>query len=140
MAKILIVDDISDNRAFLVKIIGQLNHHIVEAVDGSAALEAVHAERPDLVITDVLMPVMDGYELMRQLHLDPATRSIPVVFHTAHYGAREARELALSRGVTTACSDSNSSIVTGDGETATLLTGTSVTWICTFVLRPSDSA
>ena len=54
---------------------------------------------PDLVITDVLMPVMDGYEFVRQLRLDPATSAIPVVFYTAHYGEREARALALSSGV-----------------------------------------
>src|SRR5258708_40252169 len=45
------------------------------------------------------MPVMDGYELNRQLRLDPATRQIPVVFCTAHYGERDAKELALSSGV-----------------------------------------
>ena len=45
------------------------------------------------------MPVMDGYELLRQLRLDPATSAIPVVFYTAHYGEREARALALSSGV-----------------------------------------
>ncbi len=59
----------------------------------------MHAEHPDLVITDVLMPVMDGYELVRQLRLDPATSGIPVVFYTAHYGEREARALARAVGV-----------------------------------------
>ena len=51
------------------------------------------------MITDVLMPVMDGYEFVRQLRLDPKTSGIPVVFYTAHYGEREARALALSSGV-----------------------------------------
>ena len=74
-------------------------HQVVEAPDGSEALAAVRAERPDLVITDVLMPVMDGYGLVRQLRLDPATSAIPVVFCTAHYGEREARALALASGV-----------------------------------------
>ena len=45
-----------------------------------SGLAAVRAERPDLVITDVLMPVMDGYEFVRQMRLDPATSGIPVVF------------------------------------------------------------
>ena len=72
---------------------------MIEAADGRQGLDAVHAERPDLVITDVLMPVMDGYELVRQLRLDPETATIPVVFYTAHYGEREARALALAGGV-----------------------------------------
>ena len=72
---------------------------MLEAPDGSEALAVILADRPDLIITDVLMPVMDGYELVRQLRLDPATSGIPVVFSTAHYGEREARMLALSIGV-----------------------------------------
>ena len=99
MATILIVDDLSDNRKFLVTLLGHQGHRVLEAADGSEGLAAVRAEHPDLVITDVLMPVMDGYEFVRQLRLDPATRAIPVVFYTAHYGEREARALALSSGV-----------------------------------------
>jgi PAS domain S-box-containing protein len=79
--------------------LGAHGHRLVEAVDGRAALAAARAEPPDLVITDVLMPVMDGYELVKQLRLDPATQAIPVVFYTAHYGEDEARALARSSGV-----------------------------------------
>src|SRR5580693_2352349 len=99
MATILIVDDLSANREVLVTLLGHEGHRLLEAADGSQALAAVKAEHPDLVITDVLMPVMDGYELVRQLRLDPATRAVPVVFYTSHYGEREARALALSSGV-----------------------------------------
>jgi PAS domain S-box-containing protein len=100
MATILIVDDLSDNRKLLVTLLSHHGHRLLEAADGRAGLAAVHADRPDLVITDVLMPVMDGYELVRQLRLDPATSSIPVVFYTAHYSEREARAMALATGVT----------------------------------------
>ena len=72
---------------------------MLEATNGSEGLDGVYAGRPDLVITDVLMPVMDGYELVRRLRLDPLTRGIPVVFYTAHYSEREARALAASSGV-----------------------------------------
>ena len=99
MATILIVDDLATNREFLVTLLRHQGHRMVEAADGRKGLAAVQAEHPDLVITDVLMPVMDGYELVRQLRLDPATRGIPVVFYTAYYGEREARALALSSGV-----------------------------------------
>src|SRR5204862_2273645 len=99
MATILVVDDLSANRKFLVTLLGRQGHRLLEAADGRAGLAAVQAEHPDLVITDVLMPVMDGYEFVKQLRLDSKTREIPVVFYTAHYGEREARALALSSGV-----------------------------------------
>lgn len=99
MATILVVDDLAANRKFLVTLLGYQGHRVLEAVDGREGLASVHAEHPDLVITDVLMPVMDGYELVKQLRLDPKTNRIPVVFYTAHYGEREARALALSSGV-----------------------------------------
>ena len=80
------------------------------------------------MITDVLMPVMDGYEFVRQLRLDPATSAIPVVFYTAHYGEREARALALSSGVADVLTKPAESaevlkvvgrVLSGDSETAT---------------------
>ena len=99
IATILIVDDLTANRTLFVTLLRHQGHRLLEAADGSEALATIQADRPDLVITDVLMPVMDGYELVRQLRLDPATSGIPVVFSTAHYGEREARMLALSIGV-----------------------------------------
>ena len=99
MATILIVDDLPVNRRLLIAVLSHLGHRLLEAADGREGLAAARAEHPDLVITDVLMPVMDGYELVRQLRLDPATGRIPVVFYTAHYGEREARALALASGV-----------------------------------------
>jgi signal transduction histidine kinase/DNA-binding response OmpR family regulator len=99
MATILIVDDVSDNRQFLVTVLRYHGHRLLEAADGREGLAAAQAHHPDMVITDVLMPVMDGYELARQLRLDPATSAIPVVFYTANYGEREARALAQSSGV-----------------------------------------
>jgi len=72
---------------------------MLEAADGKQGLDVAHAEQPDLIITDVLMPVMDGYDFARQLRLDPSTSHTPVVFYTAHYGQREAAALAQSTGV-----------------------------------------
>ncbi|MCU1384935.1 MAG: multi-sensor hybrid histidine kinase [Acidobacteria bacterium] len=99
MATILVVDDLSANRNVLVAVLAHAGHTLLQARDGSAGLAVVRDAHPDLVITDVLMPVMDGYEFVRQLRLDPATSATPVVFHTAHYGEREARALALAGGV-----------------------------------------
>jgi two-component system, cell cycle sensor histidine kinase and response regulator CckA len=99
MATILIVDDVPANREVLVTLLRHQGHRLLEAADGAEALTIVRGEHPDLVITDVLMPVMDGYELVKQLRLDPATRGVRVVFYTAHYVDGDARALALSSGV-----------------------------------------
>jgi len=99
MATILIVDDLPAHRKFLVTVLSYRGHRLLEASDGGEGLVVARAEHPDLVITDVLMPVMDGYEFLRQLRIDPSTSGIPVMFYTAHYGEREARDLALSKGV-----------------------------------------
>jgi PAS domain S-box-containing protein len=99
MPTILIVDDVAANRTFLTTLLGYHGHRMVEATNGKEGLDAVRTEHPDLVITDVLMPVMDGFEFLKQLRLDPMTSGIPVVFSTAHYGEREARALAMSGGV-----------------------------------------
>src|SRR4051794_18178986 len=99
MATVLIVDDHPTNRAFLVTLLGYAGHHLHEAADGAEALEAVRVERPDLVIADVLMPTMDGYEFVRRLRADPAIAHTPVVFYTATYLEREAQALARDCGV-----------------------------------------
>lgn len=99
MATILIVDDVEANRTLLGTVLRHHGHGVLEAPNGERALMTAKSDRPDLVVTDVLMPVMDGYEFVRQLRADPDTKGIPVVFHTAHYGEREARELALANGV-----------------------------------------
>ncbi|NOT08914.1 MAG: response regulator [Gemmatimonadales bacterium] len=98
IATILVVDDLSANRAFLGALLREQGHRLLEAADGAQGLAAAQAERPDLVITDVLMPVMDGFEFVRQLRLDPATSGTPVVLYTATYSARDARDLAHSIG------------------------------------------
>ena len=74
MATILVVDDLSANREVLVTLLRHHGHRLIEAADGREGLAAAQVEHPDLVITDVLMPVMDGYEFVRQLRLDPATQ------------------------------------------------------------------
>jgi two-component system cell cycle sensor histidine kinase/response regulator CckA len=99
LATILIVDDLSANRAFLAKLLRAQGHRPIEAVNGREGLAAARAEIPDLVITDVLMPVMDGYGFVRELRLDPDTARVPVLFYTAPYGEREARALARHSGV-----------------------------------------
>jgi PAS domain S-box-containing protein len=99
MATILIVDDRPANRELLVTLLGYGGHRLLEAKDGAEGLAVTRAERPDLVITDILMPTMDGYEFVRQLRADPTVAGTRVVFCTAHYHEPEARTLAAACGV-----------------------------------------
>src|SRR6266513_2057904 len=99
MATILIVDDRPTNRQFLLTLLGYGGHRLLEAANGAEALERVRAERPDLVITDILMPAMDGYELVAHLRADPDLAPIPVIFYTATYSEPQAKALADSCGV-----------------------------------------
>src|ERR1700687_738313 len=99
MSKVLIVDELPANRELLVTLLGNRGHQVIEALDGSVALTLARAERPDLIITDILTPTMDGSELVQKLRLDPALAATPVVFSSPHFLAREAKALANQCGV-----------------------------------------
>ena len=99
MATILIVDDHSVSRQLLVSLLGYGGHRMLEAENGAQALETARAEHPDLVITDILMPVMDGYEFVRQLRTEADFGNTPVMFYSATYREREVRALAKVAGV-----------------------------------------
>jgi diguanylate cyclase (GGDEF)-like protein/PAS domain S-box-containing protein len=98
-AKILIVDDHVLNRQFLLTLLGYGGYHLLEAANGVEALAIVRSERPDVVISDILMPNMDGREFVVRLRADPSTASIPVIFYTATYREREANRIAFDCGV-----------------------------------------
>src|ERR1700719_1448978 len=99
MKTILIVDDRPSNRSVLIAMLTQCGHRLLEADCGAQALEMVRNEKPDLVITDILMPKMDGYEFVRKLRLDRKIAHTAVVFYTASYLEKEARRLAKAAGV-----------------------------------------
>jgi CheY-like chemotaxis protein len=82
MARILVVDDEPDLRYVLRRIFEGAGHEVVEAGHGAAALESVHASPPDLVVTDMMMPVMNGTDLISRLRADPATTQIPILAAT----------------------------------------------------------
>ena len=101
MATILIVDDNAINRSFLVTLLGYAGHRLLEAASGVDGLRLIHAEHPDLVISDILMPHMDGHEFVTRIHADPAIAATLVIFYTAGYHEVEARAIAQSCGVRT---------------------------------------
>jgi len=99
MATVLVADDNRANRQALSALLESAGHRVIVASDGREALEKARAERPQLVISDVLMPLMDGYELARRLRDDPAGFGMALLFYTAYFGSEEARQLAQAHGV-----------------------------------------
>ncbi|KHK03708.1 response regulator [Desulfovibrio sp. TomC] len=81
-ALVLVVDDLETNIDILVETLGDA-YDVAVAMDGPSALELAAAQRPDLILLDIMMPGMDGYEVCRRLAADPATADIPVIFLTA---------------------------------------------------------
>jgi signal transduction histidine kinase len=99
MTTILVVDDRAPNRYLLTTLLGYAGHASLEAADAEHALEIVRAARPDLVIADVLMPSIDGFEFVRRLRSEPEIAQTRVMFYTATYLETEARALAEACGV-----------------------------------------
>jgi CheY-like chemotaxis protein len=97
MPKILLVEDNDMNRDMLSRRLIKRGHEVVIAVDGREGVEKARAEAPALVLMDMSLPVLDGWEATRELRADPATRSIPVIALTAHAMAGD-REKALAAG------------------------------------------
>ena len=96
--RVLVADDNADLRAYIARLLA--DRYAVETVaDGAAALQAVARELPDLVLTDVMMPVLDGFELLRALRADERTARVPVIMLSARAGEESAIEgLAGRRG------------------------------------------
>jgi CheY-like chemotaxis protein len=97
MARILYVEDNADNVYMLTHRLERRGHQVVSASDGGAGLAAAAREAPDLVLLDLDLPVMDGWEVARRLKADAATRRIPVVALSAHAMPGD-RERALAAG------------------------------------------
>lgn len=95
--KILLVEDNEMNRDMLSRRLTRRGYQVVTAVDGEAGIAAVHAEQPDMVLMDMSLPLIDGWEATRRLKADPRTAHIPVIALTAHAMAED-RVRALDAG------------------------------------------
>jgi two-component system response regulator ResD len=83
MALVLVVEDEKDLRHLLVDILIDAGYDVTEAENGGVALEKARNEQPDVILLDVMMPVMDGFEVLTKLRQEPATQATPVVMLTA---------------------------------------------------------
>jgi CheY-like chemotaxis protein len=97
MPKVLLVEDNEESRDGLSRHLRRKGFEVLVAVDGRQGLEAARSAGPDLVLMDMSLPVLDGWEATRQLKADPRTRHIPVIALTAHAMAGD-REKALAAG------------------------------------------
>ena len=97
---VLIVEDVPDILRLLEETLKFKGYQAVTAYNGQEALEIIHRQRPALVITDIMMPKLDGFGLVHRLRIDPETRDIPVIFLTATYVALEDKAFALNIGAT----------------------------------------
>ncbi|HYD57284.1 MAG TPA: EAL domain-containing protein [Burkholderiales bacterium] len=96
---ILVADDNRANREALASLLEAVGYDVIKAANGAEALERAREQRPRLIISDVLMPLMDGYELARRLREDASTRGTALLFYTAYFSERSAQELARAHGV-----------------------------------------
>jgi PAS domain S-box-containing protein len=99
MTTILIIEDRAADRDLLALVLTRAGYEVLEAANGEAGIELATSGRVDLIISDIVMPGMDGYELVRALRAAPRTAKIPVVFCTATYVVEEVRRLADACGV-----------------------------------------
>jgi CheY-like chemotaxis protein len=95
---LLVVEDIPNVLELLEVTLRFKGYPVISAHNGQEAIEAIARQRPALVITDILMPKMDGYALAQKLRTDPLTRSIPLIFLSATYITPEDKAFALSLG------------------------------------------
>lgn len=82
--RILVVEDHEDNRAILRALLTNAGFEMIEATSGEEGISAANAQRPDLILMDIQLPAMDGYEATRRLKADPAFKAIPIIAVTSY--------------------------------------------------------
>jgi two-component system cell cycle response regulator DivK len=95
--KILVVEDNQDSRELVIKVLKSRGYLVMEAADGEAALQKLAEERPDLILMDISLPKIDGYEVTRRLKEQESFKGIPIIALTAH-AMKGDREKALQAG------------------------------------------
>ena len=96
--KILIVDDTKENLILLETLLKGFGHEVKQAANGQEALEILRKDMFEMVISDILMPVMDGYQLCREVRNDPHLKETLFIFYTATYTEQDDEKLAYQLG------------------------------------------
>ena len=82
--RILVVEDQEDNRRIIRDLLASAGYELIEAADGEAGVRLAETERPDLILMDIQLPVLDGYEATRRIKQNPDLRAIPIVVVTSY--------------------------------------------------------
>jgi two-component system cell cycle response regulator DivK len=82
--RILVVEDQPDNRQIIRDMLGSVGYEMTEAWDGEASITAAKEQRPDLILMDIQLPLMDGYEATRRIKADPELKNIPIIAVTSY--------------------------------------------------------
>ena len=82
--RILVVEDQEDNRQILRDLLGSVGYEMTEAWDGEAGVAAAKQQRPDLILMDIQLPLVDGYEATRRIKADPELKKIPIIVVTSY--------------------------------------------------------
>jgi PAS domain S-box-containing protein len=99
MATVIVVEDSAPDRELLASLLKYAGHEVMVCAEGQAGLDLIKKVKPDLVIADLIMPGVDGYELARAVRTDPATTATPIILQTAHYLESEVRRIAAQIGI-----------------------------------------
>ncbi len=103
---VLVVDDFDDNRLLYVSTIAEAGYAVDEATNGQEALDKIGSQRPAVIIMDLSMPVVDGWEATRRIKADPRTRDIVIIAVTGHatnYGLQRAKDAGAEAVLTKPC-------------------------------------
>jgi two-component system, cell cycle response regulator DivK len=82
--RVLVVEDVEDNRIIMRDLLASAGFELLEARDGKAALETAQSQKPDLIMMDIQLPFLDGYEVTRRLKADPGLCHIPIIAVTSY--------------------------------------------------------
>src|ERR1700693_5476894 len=99
MAKVIVVEDSAPDRQYIATLLKYAGHEVMLSADSKSGLDLIKKLTPDLVIVDLIMPGMDGYELARAVRAAPATAATPIILQTAHYLESEGQRTGEQIGV-----------------------------------------